>query len=180
MSLAQEEPRDPEFPGEESEDAFHPKPTLLERVCMVLCEIGIGVMAFIVILEIVTRNLFNFSYEMSEELGGYIIIGITFLSLPVCQVYRSYHHVQFIQTRLPPRLRAMSHLLFDLLSLVFCGVLIWQLSRYVLQSWHSGDVAPTLLATPLWIPQLLMPIGSVAVTISLLRSATLNFRRCRR
>ena len=88
--------------------------------------------------------------------------------------------MQFIQARLSPRLRAMSHLLFDLLSLAFCAVLIWQLSRYVLQSWRSGDVAPTLLATPLWIPQLLMPIGSVAVTISLLRSAALNYRRCRR
>ena len=147
---------------------------------MVICEIAIVVMAFVVILEIITRNLFNFSYEMSEELGGYIIVGITFLSLPVCQVYRSYHHVQFIQSRLSPRLRAMSHLLFDLLSLVFCGVLIWQLTRFELQSWRSGDVAPTLLATPLWIPRLAMPIGTVAVAVSLLRSAALNFRRCRR
>ena len=73
---------------------------------MVICEIAIGVMAFVVILEIITRNLFDFSFEMSEELGGYIIVGITFLSLPVCQVYRSYHHVQFIQSRLSPRLRA--------------------------------------------------------------------------
>ena len=146
---------------------------------MVVCEIAIGVMAFVVIMEIITRNLFGFSFEMSEELGGYIIVGITFLSLPVCQVYRSYHHVQFIQSRLSPRLRAMSHLLFDLLSLGFCGVLIWQLTRFELQSWRSGDVAPTLLATPLWIPRLLMPIGSVAVAVSLLRSAALNLRRCR-
>ena len=170
---------DAEFPGEELEGSFHPPPTLLERTCMVICEIAIGVMAFIVILEIITRNLFNFSYEMSEELGGYIIVGITFLSLPVCQVYRSYHHVQFIQSRLPPRLRAMSHLLFDILSLGFCAVLVWQLTRFTVQSWRSQDVAPTLLATPLWIPQMLMPIGAVAVTISLLRSAAMNFRRYR-
>jgi len=168
-----------EYAGEAAEDAFHPKPTLLERTCMVICEIAIGVMAFIVILEIITRNLFDFSYEMSEELGGYIIVGITFLSLPVCQVYRSYHHVQFIQSRLSPRAQAISHLLFDLMSLAFCGVLIWQLTRLVLQSSRSQDVAPTLLATPLWIPQAVMPIGAVAVTISLLRSAVLNFRRCR-
>jgi TRAP-type transport system small permease protein len=180
MSVAKNEVPDAEFPGEELEEAFHPPPTLLEHVCMVICEIAIGVMGFVVILEIVTRNLFNFSFEMSEELGGYIIVGITFLSLPVCQVYRSYHHVRFIQTRLPPRLRAMSHLLFDVLSLMFCAVLLWQLSRYVLQSWHSGDVAPTLLATPLWIPQAVMPIGTLAVTVSLLRSAALNFRRCLR
>jgi len=31
----------------------------------------------------------------------------------------------------------------------------------------------------LWIPQAVMPIGTLAVILSLLRSATLNFRRCR-
>jgi TRAP-type C4-dicarboxylate transport system permease small subunit len=77
---------DSEFPGEAAEEAYHPAPTLLERGCMVICEIAIGAMAFVVILEIITRNLFDFSFEMSEELGGYIIVGITFLSLPVCQV----------------------------------------------------------------------------------------------
>ena len=136
-------------------------------------------MGAIVILEVVTRNMFGFSFEMSEELGGYIIVGISFLSLPVCQVYRSYHHVQFIQTRLSPRMQAMSHLLFDVLSLLFCAVLLWQLTRFVATSYRSEDVAPTLLGTPLWIPQALMPIGMLAATVSLLRAAAGNWRRFR-
>ena len=178
MSATNDSEPDAEFPGEATEQAFHPVPTLLERACMVICEVAIVAMACVVILELVTRNLFNFSFEMSDELGGYIIVGITFLSLPVCQVYRSYHHVQLVQTHLSPRLRAASHLLFDLLSILFCFVLIWQLTRFVLQTWRSGDVATTLLATPLWIPQALMPIGAVAVTVSLIRSAAGNLRRC--
>src|SRR5579862_6141667 len=91
---------DPEFPGEAEEASFHPAPTAMERGCMLICEIGIVAMAIIVLVEIVTRNLFHFSFEASEELGGYIIVGISFLSLPVCQVYRSYHHVRFLQDRL--------------------------------------------------------------------------------
>jgi TRAP-type C4-dicarboxylate transport system permease small subunit len=168
-----------EFASEAAEEQFHPTPTLLEKSCMWLCEIAIAVMGSIVILEIVTRNLFNFSFEMSDELGGYIIVGITFMSLPVCQVYRSYHHVQMVQSRLSPRMQAASHLLFDLLSLLFCAVLVWQLTRFVLGSYRSEDVAPTLLATPLWIPQSIMPIGMLAVTISVLRSAWGNWRRFR-
>jgi TRAP-type transport system small permease protein len=168
---------DPAFAAEEAEDKFHPAPTLLENTCMVICEIAILVMGAIVILELITRNLFNYSFEMSDELGGYIIVGITFLSLPVCQVYRSYHHVQFIQARLSPRMQAISHLLFDLLSLLFCFVLLWQLIRFVEASYRSEDIAPTLLATPLWIPQAIMPIGMLAATISLLRSAWGNWRR---
>ncbi len=169
--------QDPEFAGEELEDQFHPAPGWMERGCMLICEIGIVAMALVVLLEIVTRNLFHFSYEISEEIGGYIIVGITFLSLPVCQVYRSYHHVQFIQARLSPRWRAISHLLFDLINLAICIILVWQLARLTLQSYRSEDMAPSLLATPLWIPQAIMPIGALAVTISLLRSTLGNLRR---
>jgi TRAP-type transport system small permease protein len=168
---------DPEFAGEALEDQFHPAPTWMEKLCMLICEIGVAVMGIVVLVEIFTRNLLNFSFEISEELGGYIVVGITFLSLPVCQVYRSYHHVQFIQARLSERGRAISHLLFDVVSLALCAVLVWQLARLTLQSWRSEDVAPTLMATPLWIPQAVMPIGALAVTISLLRSAIGNWRR---
>ncbi len=175
--MSQSPEKDPEFPGEESEIAFHPTPSWMEKSCMVLCEVGIVAMAIIVLVEIITRNLFGFSFEMSEELGGYIVVGIAFLSLPVCQVYRSYHHVQFVQERLSPRMRAASHVLFDLLSLGFCLLLVWQLTRFVLQSYRSEDVAMTLLATPLWIPQTLMPLGALAASISLLRTLIGNVRR---
>jgi TRAP-type C4-dicarboxylate transport system permease small subunit len=161
------------------EDRFHPAPTLLEKSCMWICEAGILVMGAVVILEIVTRNLLGFSFEMSEEIGGYIIVGISFLSLPVCQVYKSYHHVQFIQSRLSPRMQALSHVLFDVLSLLFCLVLLWQLTRFVMTSYKSEDIAPTLLGTPLWIPQALMPIGILGASISLLRSVIGNWRRFR-
>src|SRR5258708_27533795 len=176
-SLIMQPEADPEFPGEEKEAVFHRAPSWMERSCMVICEIGIVVMAVIVLVEIVTRNLFGFSFEASEELGGYIIVAISFLSLPVCQVYRSYHHVQFVQTRLSPRMRAASHVLFDALSLGFCFLLVWQLTRFVAQTRHAEDVAPTLLATPLWIPQTLMPIGALAASVSLARSLASNVRR---
>ena len=159
------------------EDQFHPAPTLLEKTCMALCAVSIIVMGLVVITEIVTRNLFGFSFEMSDELGGYIIVGIAFISLPVCQVYRSYHHVQFVQARLSRRMQAASHLLFDILSLGFCLIVLWQLTRFVMDSYRSGDEAPTLLSTPLWIPQAFMPIGVLAATISLARSALGNWRR---
>ncbi len=154
-----------------------PSETILERTCRTLCEVGIVVMAAIVILEIVTRNLFHVSFMISDEIGGYIVVGITFLSLPVCQVNRAYHHVLFVQARLGRRTRAVSHLIFQLLSLGFCAILIWQLTRLTLQSYRSGDVAPTVLATPLWIPQAVMPVGCVALAVTLLRAIRMSLRQ---
>jgi TRAP-type C4-dicarboxylate transport system permease small subunit len=149
----------------------------VERVCQFVCEVGMIAMAVIVLIEIVTRNVFNFSFQISDEVGGYIVVGLTFLALPVCQVRRAYHHVMFVQARLSPRIRAASHLLFDLLCLGFCLILVWQLTAQVIGTYQSGDVAPTELATPLWIPQLVMPIGSVALTLAVLRDTWRNARR---
>lgn len=149
----------------------------MERTCRVICEIGIVAMAVVVLVEIVTRNLLGFSFQVSDEIGGYIIVGLTFLSLPVCQARRAYHHVMFLQARLPPRARAALNLLFDLLSLGFCAVLVWELSVQVVETWQSGDIAPTQLATPLWIPQLVMPLGSLALGVALLRDTSRSFRR---
>jgi TRAP-type C4-dicarboxylate transport system permease small subunit len=68
---------------------------------------------------------------------------------------------------------------FDLLSLLFCGIVLWQLTRFVASTYRSEDVAPTLLATPLWIPQAVMPIGMLTATVSVLRAAVGNWRRFR-
>ncbi|MEO9190375.1 MAG: TRAP transporter small permease [Acetobacteraceae bacterium] len=149
----------------------------IERVCRAACEIGMVAMGGVVLVEIVTRNLLGFSFQVSDEIGGYIIVGLTFLSLPVCQARRAYHHVMFLQARLPPRARAALNLLFDLLSLGFCAILVWELSVQVVETYQSGDIAPTQLATPLWIPQVVMPVGALALGVALLRDTWRSVRR---
>ena len=152
----------------------------LERACQFVCEVGIVALAVIVLTEIVTRNLFDFSFQISDEVGGYIVVGLTFLALPVCQARRAYHHVMFIQVRLPRLLREALNIGFDLLSLAFCAVLIWELGWQALQTWQSGDIAPTELGTPLWIPQAVMPLGCVALAIVLARDVVRRVPRLRR
>jgi TRAP-type C4-dicarboxylate transport system permease small subunit len=148
----------------------------VERACRLICEIAIVVMVGIVVAEIFTRNVLGFSMQLSDELGGYIIVGITFLSLSVCHASGSYHHVEFLQARLPWRARLALNLFFDLLSLAFAAVLVWQLIRLELRSFHSGDAAPTILATPIWIPQITMAAGSLALAWSLILSILAKVR----
>lgn len=150
---------------------------VLERACQLACEISIVALAVIVLTEIVTRNLFNFSFQISDEVGGYIVVGLTFLALPICQARQTYHHVMFIQVRLPRRVREVLNLGFDLLSLGFCAMLVWELTWQTVQTWQTGDIAPTELATPLWIPQAVMPVGCVVLALVLLRNILHRLRR---
>lgn len=151
----------------------------IEKTCHALCALALVAMVLIVAVEVVTRNALGFSFEVSDELGGYIIVLISFLSLCVCQVRQSYHHVEFLQARLTRRGRAVSRVLFDVTCLLLCLALTWQLGRLAWNSWASGDVAPTQLMTPLWLPQALMPLGLAALTVAVARTLRANLRALR-
>ena len=120
----------------------------VEWTCKIASEAALIVMLVLVAVDIITRWLFNFSFEVSDEVGGYMLVVITFLSLPVCQVHGSFHQVELLQARLSPHTRALSQMIFVLLALVACLLLAWQFIRLELSSWRFGDVAPTYLATP--------------------------------
>ena len=151
----------------------------IERICQFLCGLALAAMVVIVGLEVVTRNFMGFSFQISDELGGYIIVLISFLSLCVCQVNGSYHHVEFLQARLSARGRTVSRVVFGLICLALCLVLTWQLCRLAINSWNSEDVAPTPLMTPLWAPQALMPLGMAALSLSVLRTLIADIRMLR-
>ena len=143
---------------------------MVERFCKLACAAALVVMLTVIGVDILTRSLFNFSFEISDELGGYMLVVITFVSLPVCQVNDSFHHVELIQSRLSPFGRAVSQVVFDALSLAFCVLLLWQLVKFEIFSFEFGDQAPTYLATPLWIPRIAMMIGTLALCFSVVRT----------
>jgi TRAP-type C4-dicarboxylate transport system permease small subunit len=154
--------------------------TLVERFCKWLCVAALIVMLVVIGTDILTRSLLNFSFEISDELGGYMLVLISFVSLSVCQANGSFHHVEFVQARLSERGRVISRLIFDALSLGFALLLAWQLARFELSSWRSGDEAPTYLATKLWLRRIVLVIGAAALCVSIARTLIAHARQLRR
>ena len=148
----------------------------IERLCRWLCELAIISMMVMVAVEVVLRNLFGISLQSADELGGYLLVAVSFLSLSTCFVSGAFHKVEFIDSRLGERGHALRKLIFDAIALAFSLLLLWQLVRLVLRSWDGGDFAATILGTPLWIPQLTMPLGVAALCYSLLRALGADIR----
>ena len=78
----------------------------VETLCKWACEAALIIMLLVIGTDIFTRWLLNFSFEVSDEIGGYMLATITFLSLSVCQVNDSFHHVELVQAKLSERGRA--------------------------------------------------------------------------
>jgi len=151
----------------------------VERACKWACEAALLVMLVVIGTDIFTRWALNFSFQVSDEIGGYMLATITFLSLSVCQVNDTFHHVEIIQARLSERARALSALSFDLLTFGFAALLLWHYIRLELSSWRFGERAPTYLETPLWFPRLVMAIGAAALCLAVLRTLAMHLRRLR-
>ena len=107
-----------------------------------------------------------------------MLVVMTFVSLPVCQVNDSFHHVELIQSRLSPFGRAVSHVIFDLLSLAFCVLLLWQLVRFEISSFRFGDQRSDLSGDTAVDPA--NSYGDRRGGLVLFHGANARGRRCRR
>jgi TRAP-type C4-dicarboxylate transport system permease small subunit len=149
----------------------------LERACQFLCDIALAAMVVIIGAEALARSIAGVALGLADEMGGYLLVAVSFLSMSVCQATHTFHHLELVQLRLSPRGRAISAVVFDLLAIGFSAILLWQLARLEWISWTSEDVAQTEWMTPFWMPMLTMPLGAAALCVTLLKTLIVDLRR---
>jgi TRAP-type C4-dicarboxylate transport system permease small subunit len=155
------------------------RPTRIERICDWCCRAAIMIIVALVVVEILCRSLLGFSLQMSDEVGGYALVGIAFMSPGICNAKGGFHRVEFIRQRLSERGQLRLDVVMQLLCLLFAVVLAWQLGRLEITTYLRNDVADTVLGTPLWLPRMTMPLGMMVLCISLTRSVLADLRALR-
>jgi TRAP-type C4-dicarboxylate transport system permease small subunit len=128
-------------------------------------------------VEMLLRTVFGVSLQVSNEVGGYALVAISFLSLASGQTLHAYHRVQFLDRWLSRSGKAWLKIVFDGLSLLVALVLLMEFVRFERLTWASGDVAATSLMTPLWIPRAAMVIGMLGLAWALLRTLWRDIRQ---
>jgi TRAP-type transport system small permease protein len=140
---------------------------IIERLSLWLSSLCLIGMTLLMLLEIVLRSVFNSTTDNSDELVGYMLIGVSFLSLALCQSRGAFHRVEMVQMRLGPRGKAVSALVFDTLSFGYIALTTWYFVQFVMSSYRREAVASTPLATPLWIPETVMVVGAAMLLLVL-------------
>jgi len=151
----------------------------VDRVMQVqrwLSEITIVVMCLMIAAEVVCRSLFDFSLLIADELGGYFLVALVFLGMGCALHDGALFRVEFVLRSLPERGQRALQLLFDVLGLGFAVLLTWQMYGLVRESYESGVEAATTLATPQYIPQIVMVVGAATMTLVLLAKCAAGVR----
>jgi len=153
--------------------------SLIDFGCEAVCSLFLLAMIVMIGAEAIARNVLHTSLQITDEVGGYLLVALTFLSMSVADAHGAFHRVEFVQMRLSPSARIVSQIVFELISLAASALITWQLIRLALNSLRTEDVAPTPLATPLWMPQTSMGIGMALLCLALLRTIAAKIRYLR-
>ena len=124
----------------------------------------IGVLAM-VLLTIVSR-LFGFAAPGTDAYAGYAMAGAGFLAL--ASTLKKGEHIRV--TLFLSMLQGRAQRAMEIFALAIAGVLSGFLALYsvrlVMQSWELNDISVGIDATPMWIPQLTMALGTVVFFIA--------------
>jgi TRAP-type C4-dicarboxylate transport system permease small subunit len=145
--------------------------SLIEKVSQFLGYISGGLVLFMMFsigYDVIMRHIFHAATIWADEISGYLLVGIAFLGAAYTLTVEGHIRVQALTERLQIKTRQRLEFLTDLLSAGFLAVFTWQTCRLVKDSYVSVTIAPTLVRTPMYLPQLLLTIGLACLCLQLL------------
>lgn len=141
---------------------------LLARLSVFLGGATLVAMTAMVVVDIFMRTLLSRSLGFVEEITGYLVVAVTFFGVSMTFRESAMFRVSFLYEMFPPALKKALGVAYLVISLLFCATMLWFTTLMVWSSHARGKVAATELQTPIYIPQLLLPIGFLILVVFIL------------
>lgn len=122
---------------------------------------GVVLLAIIVLtmVEVVSRYVLKNPLILSDELGGYAMVAVSFLGLAFCAQEKGHIRITFIVERLDHGPAGLIRVLTLVLGLAFVATAAWVSWKFLGDSFTRDMRSNSMLRTPLKWPQMAMPIG---------------------
>jgi TRAP-type C4-dicarboxylate transport system permease small subunit len=118
-------------------------------------------LSVVVVVETVSRKVFNFSLQGADELGGYALAVGSTIAFSLALMGRNHIRVDVFHERFPRWLQATLNWV-SIVSLAVLGMFIaWVAFKVIGDTRQYGSTAQTPWATPLIIPQGVWYVGLV-------------------
>ena len=135
----------------------------------------VGVLAMV--LASVVGRLAGFNLRGSDAYAGYCMAAASFLALAHTLKRGEHIRVMLLLERFGGRFRRALDLWSHVAGTFFCAVLAFYSVRLAWQSHVYNDISQGNDATPLWIPQVAMALGSIVLLVAMVDDLVLLLRR---
>lgn len=133
-------------------------------------------------INIISREIFKYNFDGTEEFIRYSMIYITFIGMAICFRKGLHVGVDLLMTSLKTDRKRYLQLLINILALVFMIFLVKYGVDLVMFSYNSGQISPSLEIKTYMI-YLAIPVGALLSilhisinTIMLLKNKSIDFQ----
>ena len=139
-------------------------------VCLLL-------VALIVTFEVFMRYVFKAPTTWVAELSVYLCMAIGLLGAAYALKSDSHFTIDIFIDRLRPVNQRRMKILTNLMGLAYAFVFVHKGVEMVKFSYEMEDRSTGMLETPLWIPELLIPIGGLLLVLQFINKLMDEFRK---
>jgi len=119
----------------------------------------LGAIVILVTLEVILRTFFSTSTLISDEFSAYFFIGLLYFGASYTLSKQRHITINIVTLRVSDRLRRIFFRFTTILTLPVCVILCWRGWELVATTIKHGTLAASVMATPLFIPMLILPLG---------------------
>lgn len=125
-------------------------------------------MVGLICTEMVLLHLFSQSLLFLDDVVGQLVAVFAFLAIGYCMREHALIRVEVIYHNLGPFRRFFADIVYALVSLFYVCTLNYYIIKLVRSSFNNDVRSLSILETPVWIPQLVMPIGGAILILAII------------
>lgn len=138
----------------------------LEIIEIDICTLLLALMSVVVVVQVFSRYLFNYSFVWAEELVRYLMIWMVMIGAARVQSMDEHIRIDFFPMLAGPRGRRLMNIFFRLCTLTFLIIIF--VKGIKVASFNRLFESSGLRISMLW-PTLALPIGAILIILYTLR-----------
>lgn len=143
---------------------------VLTKLVGVIAGVLVLYCAFSIVWEVIARGLLNSPTEWVMEISTYCVLIAGFLGMGVAYAGKKHIHVDIFVSKMSPKTLTYVEVLTSLIGIFYSFIFMIYSWNMAMLSLEMNNCAPTTLGTPLWIPQISMPIGFAVLCLQIIRT----------
>ena len=132
-----------------------------------------GAVALVLLLQVTSRSLFNYSFAWEEEFARYAVIWISLLMASVLVHDKELIVVDFLDHFWPERIKKYRNFVIRIL---FCILFIFMAIEGFNQSYYAINQTTIAMEISWFWPYLAIPVGSVLMLLQMAFTAVIDFK----
>ncbi|WP_432738172.1 TRAP transporter small permease subunit [Maridesulfovibrio sp. FT414] len=122
----------------------------------------------LVVLEIFLRAVLNTSTLVSSEYGGYALVFLILTGLAYTMKEDGLIRINLLTSHFSEQGRRIADIVSGVIGIAITSFALKYTISMVYETWDLEMTADTIAETPLWIPQLAIPLGMGLLLIQLI------------